>query len=184
MRTIHFTNPCISIAGKNDIDEIVSLVNSAYRGESSKEGWTTEAALLDGLRTNHASLEKQFTQPGACLLKYQNEEKRIIGCVYLQKKANSLYLGMLTVSPILQNRGTGKQLLAAAEQYAKQAGCNEITMTVISVRHELIAWYERHGYTRTGYIQDFPKEKEFGIPKQKLFFIVLEKILNSYISSG
>jgi len=127
------------------------------------------------LRTNHASLEKQFTQPGACLLKYKTEENRIIGCVYLQKKADSLYLGMLTVSPDLQNRGTGKQLLAAAELYAKQAGCDSITMTVISVRHELIAWYERHGYTRTGDMQDFPKEREFGIPKQKLFFIVMEK---------
>jgi len=175
MKTIHFTNPGISIAGSPDIDEIVSLVNSAYRGESSPKGWTTEAALLDGVRTNYASLEKQFNEPGTCLLKYQNEENRIIGSVYLQKKANSLYMGMLTVSPILQNRGIGKQLLAAAEQYAKQAGCHEITMTVISVRHELIAWYERQGYTRTGDIQDFPKGKEFGIPKQKLFFIVMKK---------
>ena len=175
MKTIHFTNPGISIAGTHEIDEIVTLVNSAYRGESSTKGWTTEAALLDGLRTDAASLEKQLSEPGTCLLKYQDEENHIIGSVFLQKKTNSLYLGMLTVAPLLQNRGTGKQLLAAAEQYAKQTGCTEIIMTVISIRHELIAWYERQGYIRTGEIQDFPKGNEFGIPRQALYFIGMKK---------
>ncbi|MBV9988450.1 MAG: GNAT family N-acetyltransferase, partial [Chitinophagaceae bacterium] len=87
------------------------------------------------------------------------------------------YLGMLTVSPALQAKGIGKQLLKAAETYAEAHGCTAITMTVISVRHELIAWYERHGYRFTGERKPFPADAAFGLPKQDLEFIVMEKPL-------
>lgn len=82
---------------------------------------------------------------------------------------------MLTVSPELQAKGIGKQLLAAAESMAKSEGCKTIQMTVISVRKELIAWYERHGYAATGETAPFPTDPKFGLPKQSLAFIVLEK---------
>ena len=170
-------NPNISPATTDDIDKLVLLVNSAYRGESSTKGWTTEASLLDGIRTNSASLQQQMNNPGAVILKYTGEGGNIIGCVYLEKKADKLYLGMLTVSPLLQAKGTGRQLLAAAELYGIQQGCKAVTMTVISVRHELIAWYERNGYHNTGETQPFPTGPEFGIPKQELVFIVMEKTL-------
>ena len=84
---------------------------------------------------------------------------------------------MLTVTPELQAKGIGKQLLAEAENYAKQNACNFITMTVISVRHELIAWYQRHGYLPTGETEPFPTDPKFGLPKQELVFIVMEKSL-------
>jgi ribosomal protein S18 acetylase RimI-like enzyme len=170
-----FNNPSISIAGNQDIDELVTLVNSAYRGEGSKKGWTTEALLLDGIRVNQEAVQKQITAPGAVILKYTDESGSLIGCVYLQKQDTRIYLGMLTVSPGLQAKGIGKQLLAASEVYAVQQGCNMITMTVISVRVELIAWYKRHGYRATGETRPFPKGPEFGTPKQELEFIVLEK---------
>lgn len=165
----------ITIAGTVDIPALEILVNSAYRGDSSKKGWTTEADLLDGIRTNQTSLTKMIENPGAVILKCIDQESQLIGCVFLQKKGTKLYLGMLTVSPELQAKGIGKKLLAAAENQAKQTACTVITMTVISVRHELIAWYERHGYRPTGETEPFPASPDFGLPKQLLHFIVMEK---------
>jgi len=166
----------ITAAGEKDIDALAILVNSAYRGESSKTGWTTEADLLDGLRTDAGSLRKLIHEPGSVILKYTTDN-HIQGCVYLKQKEDKLYLGMLTVLPELQTKGIGKQLLAAAESYAKKNNCSVITMTVISVRHELIAWYQRHGYKLTGETEPFPTDTKFGLPKQDLLFIVMEKAL-------
>lgn len=174
---MNLDNDHISIATKNDVDALVSLVNSAYRGESSTKGWTTEASLLDGIRTNTVSMLEQLANPEAVILKYTDENGALTGCVYLEKKDEKLYLGMLTVSPLLQAKGTGKQLLAASEAYGVHTGCKAMTMTVISVRKELIAWYERHGYRNTGETRPFPTGPEFGIPKQELSFIVMEKTL-------
>lgn len=164
-------------AQHTDIPALDSLVNSAYRGNSSRQGWTTEADLLDGIRTDQQALEQMLLEPGATLLVHIAETGRLTGCVYLKNKGNSLYLGMLTVSPAEQNQGLGKRLLAAAEQHARSEGCTSIRMTVISVREALIAWYERHGYRTTGETEPFPDDPRFGIPKQTLQFIVLEKNL-------
>lgn len=159
----------------DDIEELVKLVNSAYRGESSKKGWTTEADLLDGIRTDQNSIEMLLQKPGAIILTATNETNLLVGCVYLQRQEQQLYLGMLTVAPDLQANGIGKQLLAAAENYARENYCNTITMTVIDIRHDLIGWYKRKGYQNTGEIKPFPADEAFGIPKQPLQFIVLEK---------
>ncbi len=161
----------------NDVAVLSKLVNSAYRGERSKKGWTTEADLLDGIRTDEAALQKMIEAPATIILKCMDESEQLLGCVYLQKKQSSLYLGMLTVVPELQAMGIGKKLLSAAEDQARVMQCDTITITVIEVRHELIAWYERHGYRATGETQPFPKDPSFGIPKQPLHFIVMEKKL-------
>jgi ribosomal protein S18 acetylase RimI-like enzyme len=159
----------------NDIPELNVLVNSAYRGESSKKGWTTEEHLLGGIRTDESGLTKTFEDTNITILKYTENDK-IIGTVSLEKQGDKLYLGMLTVSPDLQGGGIGKQLLKAAEIFAKEENIGKITMTVISVRAELIAWYERHGYVRTGETKPFPmNDPNFGEPKAFLEFIVLEK---------
>lgn len=165
------------IATETDIPSLDKLVNSAYRGESSKKGWTTEADLLGGIRTDADGLKKMMSEPGAVILKYTGEENELQGCVFLKQKGSKLYLGMLTVHPELQAKGIGKKLLSAAEAYAHQKGCDGITMTVISVRHELIAWYERHGYQKTGETEPFPTDPSFGLPKQALEFVVMEKQL-------
>jgi ribosomal protein S18 acetylase RimI-like enzyme len=167
----------ITKATKNDIPEINILVNSAYRGESSKKGWTTEEHLLGGIRTDEDGLSKTLENENITVLKYI-ENNKIIGTVSLEKQGNKLYLGMLTVSPELQGGGVGKQLLRASEEFAKQENMPKIVMTVISVRSELIAWYERHGYVRTGETSPFPMDDpNFGIPKEFLEFVVLEKNL-------
>jgi ribosomal protein S18 acetylase RimI-like enzyme len=167
----------LSIAGFNDIPFIVSLLNMGYRGEVSKLGWTTEADLLLGdKRTDEEDISRLMQAPGAIFLKYTElPDEKISGCVFLQKTEKRLYLGMLCVSPYVQTRGIGKQLLAAAEDFARQMQCDSIFMSVISKRYELIHWYERKGYRPTGETKPFPVSEKFGIPTQHLEFIILEK---------
>jgi ribosomal protein S18 acetylase RimI-like enzyme len=162
-------------ANLSDISVLVRLINSAYRGEGSKKGWTTEADLLDGTRTDEINIADLMNDQNSVFLKYLNEENEIIGSVYLQKQTSKLYLGMLSVSPDLQAAGIGKRLMAAADDYAIKNQCTNIFMTVISVRHELIGWYERHGYKKTGETKPFPIGEKFGTQKQPLELIVLEK---------
>ncbi|MFD1605902.1 GNAT family N-acetyltransferase [Flavobacterium artemisiae] len=158
-----------------DIPDLTILINSAYRGESSKKGWTTEAHLLEGKRTDEEEMTEIFLDPKNTILKFTYND-RIIGSVLLVEKENQLYLGMLTVSPELQNSGIGKKLLAEAENHAKTLGLTSIIMTVISVREELIAWYKRHGYVDTGKREAFPEsEIHITISEIPLEFIYLEK---------
>jgi ribosomal protein S18 acetylase RimI-like enzyme len=168
----------ITKATVNDIPELNILVNSAYRGASSKKGWTTEEHLLGGIRTDEEGLLQTFQNENVTVLN-RTENDKIIGTVSLEKQEGKLYLGMLTVSPELQGGGVGKQLLKAAEDFAKEEKIPKIEMTVISVRTELIAWYERHGYERTGKKKPFPmNDPNFGLPKEFLEFVVLEKLLD------
>jgi ribosomal protein S18 acetylase RimI-like enzyme len=168
----------VAIAKEKDINGLVTLMDSAYRGEFSKKGWTSEADLFIGnKRTDEATITKLFKKPGAVFLKFVDEEGRILGCVFLQKKVSRLYLGMFSVSPSAQGKGIGKRLLAAADEYANEIDCTSIYMTVITVRKELIAWYEKHGYRKTGETLPFPVDDRFGIPRQPLEMLVLEKQL-------
>lgn len=167
----------IQTASHQDVPELVALINSAYRGEGSKQGWTTEADLIGGLRTDADDIASVLKDPHTTFLKYLNEAGQIIGCVRLQQQGDRLYLGMLTVSPALQAQGVGKQMLQAAEELAKTKQCRSIFMTVFSVRPELIAWYERHGYQKTGEVIPFKHNEKFEIVSQKLEFLVLEKVV-------
>ena len=167
----------ITKATLQDIPSLNILINSAYRGETSKKGWTTEANLLEGKRTNEEELTETILNPKNTILKY-TENDQIIGSVLLVEKKHQLYLGMLTVSPELQNSGIGKKILAEAENHAKALGLSSIIMTVISVREELIAWYKRHGYVDTGEREAFPEsEIHVTISEHPLEFIYLEKLL-------
>ena len=167
----------ISKATLADIPALNILINSAYRGETSKKGWTTEAHLLEGKRTNEEELTQTLLKPENTILKF-TENDTIIGSVLLVEKEKQLYLGMLTVSPELQNSGMGKKLLAEAENHAKTLGLSSIIMSVISVREELIAWYKRNGYVDTGKREAFPESDiHITISDEPLEFIFLEKQL-------
>jgi len=168
------TDPTIGTATVADVPELNRLVNRAYRGDSSRQGWTTEADLLSGLRTTEADLYESLANPQAQILTYR-AKGRLLGCVYLEQQEAGLYLGLLTVSPDCQTNGIGKHLLGAAEGVAKGLGCQSVTMTVISQRHELIEWYERRGYRSTGVTKPFPADPRFGVSTQPLTFIVMEK---------
>lgn len=165
----------VSIADTADIPALVALLNSAYRGDASKQGWTTEADMISGeIRTDEAQLKKLMKKPGAVFLKCVSGSDVIEGCVFLDKREGKLYLGMLSVAPALQARGTGKQLMTASEEYAKQEGCPAIFMRVISIRPELIAWYERKGYFKTGEVQPF-ENSVYGAATVPFEFWVMQK---------
>jgi ribosomal protein S18 acetylase RimI-like enzyme len=167
----------ITIATLEDVTPLEKLINSAYRGETSKQGWTTEANLLEGKRITADELIEIIKNKENTILKYTNSEQ-IIGSVLLVNKGNKLYLGMLTVSPQLQNSGIGKKLLQEAEVHALASGLPKIVMTVISIREELIAWYSRHGFVDTGVREPFPlNDTDAIITNRPLEFIVMEKII-------
>lgn len=167
-------------ADESHVDNLVELVNSAYRGDSSKVGWTTEEHLLGGQRVDAAGILENIHKPDSVILIAENDDSgELLGCVHLEKHEAKCYLGMLTVNPNLQSKGIGKLLLAESEAFAEFWDCKKIYMTVISVRQELISWYEKHGFKNTHEKKPFPyDDARFGIPKvQNLEFTVLEKKL-------
>jgi len=165
----------VSPATFDDVPELARLVNSAYRGEAAKKGWTHEADLIEGdLRTDENTLHQLLSNQHSTILKYTGSND-ITGCVYLEKQGRHLYLGMLSVAPDAQGRGIGKRLLVAAEKFAQLNGCIAIDMTVISERKELIAWYARNGYIDTGIRKPFHTDTRFGIPRRHVEFLVMRK---------
>ena len=167
--------PNILLATLADVPALAALINQAYRGEASPQSWTTEAHLLSGPRISEAQLREMLLTPGALLIKQVDAATSLTGCVYLQRPGAGLYLSMLAVAPAAQAQGVGRQLLAAAEMYARQQGCVRIKISVLSARPELLAWYERHGYQRTGVAEPFPDTTAFGQPQQPLVLLELAK---------
>lgn len=171
----------ITKATLEDVKELNRLVNSAYRGEESKKGWTTEAEILGGIRIDEQALALLLAKPAVSILKLSDGNGTILGTVCLEVKAHELYLGLFAVSPLAQGNGIGKLLLMAAEQHALENNCTKIVISVISKRVELIAWYSRHGYVATGSSVAFEEiEGRFGEPKvASISLIEMEKVLTS-----
>lgn len=170
-------------ADPSDLPAVAALVNSAYRGESSRQGWTTEADYLGGQRTDAETLAKDLAAANgrAALMTLRDAaDGPLLGCVWLEPTdGEAWYLGMLTVRPDLQDRRLGRTMLAAAEEHVRGQGAQRVRMTVIQIRNTLIAWYERRGYARTGETRPFPyADLRFGQPaRDDLEFIVMEKVL-------
>lgn len=171
-------NIVFRIAQASDNIEISNLVNSAYRGDVSKVGWTTEADLLGGQRTDPEAIAELIAKPNNYFLLGILEGK-IVGSLQLEKVSDrTCYFGMFSVNPKLQNAGVGKKMMAESERFAKEAlKCQFMEMTVITVRQELISYYERRGYKATGEVRPFPYgDERFGIPKfQDIKLGVFEK---------
>ncbi|NEC51651.1 GNAT family N-acetyltransferase [Actinospica acidiphila] len=150
-----------------DVDALVELIESAYRGESSRTGWTTEADILHGQRTDREGVLEVVEAPDSRLLTVEREG-RIVACCQLEHRGDNAYFGMFAVSPALQGAGLGRTVIAEAERQARESwGVTEMHMTVITVREDLIAWYERRGYRRTGRTTPFPYgDERFGIPQR------------------
>lgn len=162
-----------------DVDPIVALVESAYRGDSSRAGWTTEADFLDGRRTGRDDVLAQIARPQSVVLLAEREGE-LLACAHVAVEDGAGYFGMFSVVPGLQGGGIGKQVLAEAERIAREDfGQAAMQMTVIDIRDELIAYYERRGYRRTGIFKPFPYgDARFGLPRRDdLRFEVLEKAL-------
>jgi len=168
-----------------DAPAVADLVESGYRGDRSRAGWTTEADLLDGQRTSVEGVLDLLEQPGSQVLLGErigdDGAFELIASAQLERHGDHAYFGMFSVRPGLQNGGFGKRMLAEAERIARQDwGIDQMRMSVIEQRSELIAWYERRGYARTGEFLPFPYgDERFGLPKRPdLRFAVLAKGLD------
>jgi len=165
-------------AASGDAERIADLVNSGYRGDASRAGWTTEAEYLEGKRTDADEVRALIAEPSSAVLLCMQDDA-LIGSVHLQRTGDTAYLGMFVVKPTLQGQGIGKHFMQAAEDFVqKQWRVKRVQMTVITLRHELIAYYERRGYQRTGIFKPFPLEdKRSSALVDDLKFEVLEKQL-------
>ena len=167
-----------------DVPAIVALVESAYRGDASRVGWTTEADMLDGQRVDVTGVGELVVRNGSRILLAERGKgsgaPELLACCHLERQGTACYFGMFSVKPTEQGGGIGKQMMAESERLARaEWRCTKMEMTVISIRDELIAWYERRGYRRTGHFKPFPYgDERFGIPKRDdLRFELLEKAL-------
>ena len=186
-----------------DVSAVVELVESAYRGEASRAGWTTEADLLDGQRTDeieireiicgtHSRIRLAEQSPAAVQILDQiqahtpSQERALphaaslVGCVRIENAGDAGYIGMVSVLPTLQSAGIGRQLLHEAERVIRdELRLPRARMTVIGQRDTLIAWYQRRGYSLTGKQEKFPYgQPRAGTPRRDdLYFEVLEKTL-------
>jgi len=151
-----------------DVDAVVALTESAYRGEVSRAGWTTEADFLDGQRTDVADVSALIARHDARIVLAERAGALLASCLIEKQPGGDCYFGMFSVRPELQNAGVGRALLAEAERIAREEWhCRQMRMSVIDIRDALIAWYERRGYRRTGEHKPFPYgDARFGIPKR------------------
>jgi ribosomal protein S18 acetylase RimI-like enzyme len=157
--------PVFRTATAADVPALVALVESAYRGEASRAGWTSEADLLDGQRTDAEGVAAAVNGPDGRVLTVESGAD-LVACCQLERRDGYAYFGMFAVSPTLQGAGLGKLVLAEAERFVREEWqVGELHMTVISARQDLIAWYVRRGYRRTGEMSPFPYgDERFGIP--------------------
>jgi ribosomal protein S18 acetylase RimI-like enzyme len=166
-------------ATEADIPALVTLVTSAYRGETSRAGWTTEADLLDGNRIDPEVLRADLARERSRVL-VAERDGAMLACAHVADDGGAGYFGMFAVDPTRQGGGIGDAVLREAERVAREEWRLPVMqMTVIDVRHTLIAFYERRGYHRTGVKKPFPYgDARFGQPKRDdLRFEVLEKAL-------
>jgi GNAT superfamily N-acetyltransferase len=160
---------------------IVGLVESAYRGDISRIGWTTEADFLEGQRIDSAGVLDNMSKAGSQILLAEHSGQ-LMACCHLEKFGDACYFGMFSVRPDQQGSGIGKRLMHEAENFAREAwGCQRMEMTVIDIRQELIEFYQRRGYRRTGIFKPFPYgDERYGIPQRDdLRFEILEKTLSA-----
>lgn len=168
-----------AVATPDDVPAVVTLVTSAYRGEASRAGWTTEADFLDGNRVDPELLRQDILRDRSRVL-LARRAGELVACAHVAVADGAGYFGMFAVRPGLQGAGIGRAVLAEAERIARDDwGQATLRMTVIDLRDELIAWYERRGYQRTGVFRPFPYgDPRFGLPRRNdLRFEVLEKDL-------
>lgn len=173
-----------------DAVAVVALVQSAYRGDASRAGWTTEADLLGGQRADEEMVASLLAEPGSTVLVLDataadaaaadgggadadaaddgGAPGALVACCHVAERVDgTCYVGMLAVRPDAQARGLGRAMLAAAEDHARRAGAHRLEMTVIAQRTELIAWYERHGFRDTGERSPFPYgDARYGLPQR------------------
>lgn len=167
--------PTLRVATDADVAALVVLMQSAYRGPSSRRGWTTEADLLDGTRTDDGLLRAELADPATTFLVVEDGDGLLGCCAVTDRGHGTAYFGSFAVRPAAQGAGTGSRLLAAAQDHARSAGARSMEMTVLAQRDDLLAWYARRGYRPTAQTRPFPYgDERYGRPRRAdLYFAVL-----------
>lgn len=162
-----------------DVPALRVLIHSAYRGDSSRAGWTHEADLLDGNRIDEAMIRADIADPATTVFLTEDGDGPLGCCVVTDRGGGTAYFGTFAVRPTAQGGGIGDGLLRHAEAHARAAGASRLELTVVAQREDLIAWYQRRGYARTGATRPFPYgDERFGRPRRDdLEFLVLAKVL-------
>lgn len=151
-----------------DAAAICDLANAAYRGTTGERGWTSEADLVAGNRTDVRAVEEAITRPRSAIL-LALESAQIVACVQVAQEGTDGHIGLLAVSPVQQGHGTGSWLLARAEDYVwRMFGAQRAVLAVIHQRPALRAFYERRGYRRVGASSPYPIGLKVGVPKLEL----------------
>ena len=182
-------------AKSDDVDALKQLLDRCYRQD---EGWTNEADLVGGIRITDSELTSVIADPKHYVFLYPQTETgnregqetgELLGCIAVDMQENTdksrAYIGMFAVHPELQGHGVGHEILQAAETFATrhlqsrdQPSC--LTMSILSHRPELLAYYERRGYKLTGVTMPFPEDGNNGEPKrQDLQLLELEKTVGN-----
>ena len=173
--------PSFRAATAADVPALLDLVESAYRGEVSRAGWTTEADLLDGTRTSVELVEADLADPATTFLVAADAHGLLACCAVTDRADGTAYFGTFAVRPRAQGSGIGSRMLAAAEGQARAAGAARMEMTVLAQRSDLLAWYARRGYQATGQTRPFPYgDERYGTPlRDDLVFTVLAASLDT-----
>lgn len=168
----------------DDAGVIVRLVNAAYRPQTEHRGWTHEADLVEGARVSPVQVLAAVTDAASVVL-LGLAASHVVACVQLEPRGSDCHLGMLAVEPVLQGRGLGKQMLERAERHAcEHLAARRLLLSVLSAREELIAFYLRQGYRRTGLTREYPVSAGVGTPRgDGLEVEVLEKCASALSSS-
>lgn len=180
----------------SDVPALEVLLNRCYR---FNEGWTNEADLVGGVRTNQAELESVINDPKQYLFVFPKtanglrdgaETGEILGCIDVEIKHDGAYIGMFAVNPKLQGNGVGNTMLEAGEVFAARhlnhrkdtqgkSSPAFIKLFVLDGRPQLQAYYERRGYVATGNTEAFPEDGNNGTPKKEgLYFLELAKTID------
>ena len=171
----------VATTSDDDVNAILKLVRSAYRGDDSRAGWTTEADLVADERIDAAGVRAKIDEPQGVILTAYDDTGRLASCCEILRRDDELaYFGLFAVDPTRQAGGIGRQVLAEAEEYARKVfGVQKMEMNVIFPREELIAWYIRRGYTKTDETKPFPYEQLVNgkALRDDLYFSVLVKEL-------
>ncbi|RNL86231.1 N-acetyltransferase [Halostreptopolyspora alba] len=159
--------PKFRVATEADTGALVELLNSAYRGDTSRKGWTTEAHLLGGQRVDAEGVAETLATQDTRVVLAEVAGELVACCELRCGDGGEAYFGMFAVRPTEQGGGLGSRLLAEAERMAREWGCERLRMLVIRQRTDLVAWYERRGYHRTGVTEAFPYgDPRYGLPKR------------------
>lgn len=194
-------------ARQADAPALVALIERAYRGEATAGRWNSEAHLLRGPRTSNQEISTLIAREdtrfllaeadgriaGCCLLQglgrdaarnwSSADEAHIPGagstpCTPHVTETSAAYFGMFAIDPDIHGGGLGKQLLAEAERRVRDLWeANQMVMTVINLRTELIDWYKRRGYRLTGATLPFPFSDTSGETTRNFHLVEMRKDL-------